>query len=320
MNPVQNILTLYYKLITRTHSNKMAKPNFYIKSLSFFIASVIFLAYGLTIILVHPEIFNLSLPYASPTLDEYKVGIVKKNGELVNYNNSIRDPMVFNSTVKTTTLNFELKKYIKTLNVYFEITGFSQNSFTYIKQDPTSQIKTGKSSEKYEPFYKNKNRLIFPAGIMAHTFLQDRFEIFGPDKTLIDENLSDIVTDPVVLSDKARQKLLEDNVIPPSTWQGRLDSDGLADISDPRFQVWIKPHTLNTFNKLYGRYNDLYPGNYTLVVKSTFPYGKTKKIILVEDHIWTNNNGNDGIIKGSLIVGIAVLNCIAGIFYLHLSH
>lgn len=317
MTIIEKILRVYHELITRTTPNKMIKTNFFGKSIIFFIISIIFLIYGIIGIIIDKEIWMKNINYEYPNLESYEVGLVKKNGKIINYNNNINDNNIYNNTVKITNYEFQLNKYIEKIDIYISIEGFSQNSFIYKKQDPTSQIKTGESSEKFNPFYKtSEGNLIFPAGIMAHTFLQDTFELYGPNGIIEINTDNIIIKEPIILNKKSRKKLLKYNVVPPSTWQGKLDKDGLADISDPRFQSWINLHTLNNFSKKYGQYRNLNIGIYTLKIKSTFPYGNKRKIKLIENT--KIKNVLRGKIKGIIMINIAICNILAGIFYLSL--
>lgn len=327
---VTKLMTIYHQLITRTTPNKMLSPMFFYKAIALFILGTIYIVYGILCMTNNDYEFQKKFLYRSPALENYKVGVVKKYGRLINYKTNIRDPEILAETQIKTVFNFEIENPVPKMDVYISMDEFSQNTFTYLKQSPQEQIKTGKIKHisQGSPFKMGEDgQVIFPAGIVAQTFMQDDFTLYYKNEE-VPVRLDGIAKHPVLLSKENLKKLERMNVVAPTTWQGNIlnknekdkdkdkdknDLSGVADVNDPRFQVWIQPHALGSFTKLWGQYYDLKPGSYRLVVVSTFPYGKNKRIEMFESR--RGRYVINGSIKGSFMVAIGVLAWACAVFY-----
>ena len=93
-----------------------------------------------------------------------------------------------------------------------------------------------------------------PCGMIAYSVFNDTYSIAYPNGT----NISSMTTDGIAWPSDAYRYNMPD---PSVMW---------LNISDPRFQNWMRIANLPTFRKLWARINhDLEAGSYTLTVNNS---------------------------------------------------
>ncbi|RVD92108.1 Cdc50 [Tubulinosema ratisbonensis] len=158
--------------------------------------------------------------------------------------------------------------------MYVEIRNFNQNFLNYSKSISTKQLKGEAIFDisKCAPLERNGEKVYYPCGLIANSFLQDKFTILGKD--ISTQNIS---WSSEIKNIKSTNYNLNEIEAPP-LWQPYTSLPNLE--NNERFANWINLAPFNSFRKLYGKVY-LEKGKYDFVVESDYPYGN-KQIIFTE--------------------------------------
>ncbi|EPR79081.1 CDC50-like protein [Spraguea lophii 42_110] len=191
---------------------------------------------------------------------------------LITYSKMFEIRMKYDNSINR--LYFNIDRKIDTLYFYIQLRNYNQNSLLYYKSISYDQLKGKKSVEGCDPLERMGGKDIYPCGILANTFFQDRFDLYKRikkgDKYILEE--VKIGTDDITSNaNRDRVKDTEykiDEIVAPPLWE---DYEKIPDLkNNNRFINWISIAGYSTFRKLYGKIKNLEKGEYVLKIDPSF--------------------------------------------------
>lgn len=177
----------------------------------------------------------------------------------------------YSTGINNKTLNIKKSAEYK---MYVQVGQFNQNYLYYSKSISTKQLKGEATFDlsKCKPIISNGNRVYYPCGLIANSFLQDIFTITGKE----------ISTKNISWSSEVKKvkptKYSLNQILAPPLWKPYKEVPNLQ--GNERFVNWISLAPFNTFRKLYGKVY-LEKGVYNFTINSDYPYGN-KSVVFAE--------------------------------------
>ena len=253
---------------------------------------------------------------------------------LISYSESVQEYKSenFNKglTEEGSSINITLevkKKMKKPVFLYFKIDDYYQNHRIYSLSKSVKQLQGNKITkdeaelscvnyDKYEDMDKgeipmgiDESDVAYPCGLIAKTFVNDKFELFYNEERINIEETK-------ITWDYDRNSVFK-NYDTSKQWQDFENGKGYLE----HFIVWMKTAALEGFKKLWGRIEkDLEKGKYTITVtrQRETQVNRPMHIVLATANEFGGKNLNLGIlylVVGVLTISSAIYFAIRGLLF-----